>query len=107
MLKRYGTNCAFCSIKRSDLLDAAHIYPKSKLGTDDPRNGIPLCPLHHRVFDNGFAVINPVNYEIEYRKQGPFAEEMNITKKSINHLKNKPHKEALSKIYEDWLRKNK
>jgi hypothetical protein len=32
---------------------AAHIVPKNKNGTDDPRNGLTLCRAHHWAFDAG------------------------------------------------------
>ena len=41
------------------LLDAAHLYPISKKGTDDPRNALVLCALHHRAFDRGLILIDP------------------------------------------------
>lgn len=37
---------------------AAHIYPKSEGGPDDPRNGIPLCKVHHWAFDCGWFSVN-------------------------------------------------
>src|SRR5262249_16488993 len=35
-------------------VQAAHIYPKAKKGSDDLRNGICLCRLHHWAFDVGW-----------------------------------------------------
>jgi len=32
---------------------AAHIIPKARHGSDDPRNGIALCRFHHWTFDRG------------------------------------------------------
>lgn len=83
--KAYGYSCAICDKKRYNLggypeVEAAHIYPKSKDGSDDPRNGIALCKLHHWAFDNGlmsikdnFSILvndqikNDMNYEEIYR----------------------------------------
>ncbi|WP_394324619.1 HNH endonuclease [Haloquadratum walsbyi] len=39
-------------------VEAAHIYPKSEDGTDDIRNGIALCKLHHWAFDCGWIPVN-------------------------------------------------
>ncbi len=52
--------CAFCG---SGLIDhgglfevvGAHIIPHSMHGTDDPRNGVALCPRHHWAFDRGLV----------------------------------------------------
>lgn len=58
----YDYSCAICGKKRFTHagypeVEAAHIYPKSKNGADDPRNGICLCKLHHWAFDNGLFSI--------------------------------------------------
>ena len=39
-------------------MEAAHIYPVEKNGTDDLRNGIALCKLHHWAFDGGLFSIS-------------------------------------------------
>jgi len=49
--KRSGPACALCGLSVKGLVDGAHIIPKEEGGTDDPRNGLPLCPTHHRTFD--------------------------------------------------------
>ena len=39
--------------------EAAHIVPKQKLGTDDPRNGLCLCSTCHWLFDEGiFSILS-------------------------------------------------
>lgn len=49
----YSNRCAICGIQL-DLVEAAHIIPHShKKGTDDPTNGVCLCTLHHKAYDNG------------------------------------------------------
>ena len=64
----YDNQCAVCGKKRFTNsgypeVEAAHIYPKSKNGADDLRNGIALCKLHHWAFDNGLLAITD-NYEV-------------------------------------------
>jgi len=62
--KVYGWKCAVCglSLQTRDSrteIEAAHIFPKSMKGSDDPRNGISLCRTHHWAFDNGlFALVD-------------------------------------------------
>jgi len=55
----YGTRCAICGISLKSLKDkpetqSAHIYPKELDGSDDLRNGICLCHMHHWAFDAGW-----------------------------------------------------
>ena len=60
VLSAYRHQCAFCRLRHSELLDAAHIIPDS-----DPRgepvvsNGISLCRLHHAPFDKFFLGVRP------------------------------------------------
>lgn len=58
VLNAYGSKCAMCGIQLR-LVDAAHIVPVAIDGsTDETSNGIALCALHHRAFDNGFVSFN-------------------------------------------------
>ena len=67
VLQEYSCTCAVCEMrfKLDDLVEAtaAHIIPKRKSGTDDPRNGLSLCRTHHWAFDAGvFSLTN--RYEV-------------------------------------------
>jgi hypothetical protein len=57
VLGAYDFTCAVCEMKfcLGSLIEAtaAHIVPKRKSGTDDPRNGLALCRTHHWAFDVG------------------------------------------------------
>jgi len=67
ILQEYDFTCSVCQMKFriGDLIEsqAAHIVPKRKCGTDDPRNGLALCRTHHWAFDSGIFSIND-NYSI-------------------------------------------
>lgn len=53
VLSAYDRKCAMCGIQLK-LVDAAHIVPVADdNGSDETSNGIALCALHHRAFDNG------------------------------------------------------
>ncbi|MBX0297069.1 HNH endonuclease [Haloarcula nitratireducens] len=59
----YDNRCAICDRRRetpagTPEVEAAHIYPKSEQGADDPRNGLALCKLHHWAFDTGWLAIS-------------------------------------------------
>lgn len=67
VVREYEYTCAVCGMKfhwRSLIeATAAHIIPKHKNGTDDPRNGLSLCRTHHWAFDAGVFTLAD-NYEI-------------------------------------------
>jgi putative restriction endonuclease len=62
ILAAYRSTCAMCGMQLR-LIDAAHIVPvDSPKSTDNTNNGIALCALHHRAFDNGL-----VSFDLKYR----------------------------------------
>ncbi|MFC1751645.1 HNH endonuclease [Patescibacteria group bacterium] len=59
----YENSCAVCSRRRFTKakypeVESAHIYPVEKNGSDDLRNGLALCRLHHWAFDGGLFSID-------------------------------------------------
>jgi hypothetical protein len=100
VLKRYGPRCVVCRLDVLELLDAAHLRPKHKHGSDDPRNGLVLCPTHHRSFDLGLFAIEPETLRIDVRETGPAADRLGIAYPSLDHLERKPHPEALRWAWE-------
>lgn len=73
VLSAYGHRCAMCGLQM-DLLDAAHIVPVTESSsTDETRNGVALCKLHHAAFDR-----NIVSFDSAYRVE--------ISKHATNHL---------------------
>lgn len=67
VIAAYQSQCAFCSLKHTELLDAAHIIPdeeeNSKPTVD---NGLALCKIHHAAFDRYILGVTP-DYEIKVR----------------------------------------
>ncbi|MBL0143872.1 MAG: HNH endonuclease [Betaproteobacteria bacterium] len=62
VLSAYGHRCAMCGLQM-DLLDAAHIVPVTESSsTDETRNGVALCKIHHAAFDR-----NIVSFSTTYR----------------------------------------
>ncbi len=69
LLYGYDFTCAVCGMKfrLGELAEAtaAHIIPKRREGTDDPRNGLALCRTHHWAFDAGvFSVTDDYRVEL-------------------------------------------
>ena len=96
VLKQYGAKCCVCSISVPELLAAAHICGKEHRGSDDWRNGIPLCHTHHSAFDSGFFAVNPSTFGIEVR-EGYSTVTLGLTEAILSPLRQYPHPEAL-----DW-----
>ena len=60
--KLYGFRCAICGSglrtpNGNPEVQSAHIYPKRLDGSDDVRNGICLCRMHHWAMDAGWLSI--------------------------------------------------
>jgi putative restriction endonuclease len=56
----YSGQCAICQLKELRLLDAAHIL-SDVLEDGEPtiQNGLSLCAIHHRAFDQNLVGISP------------------------------------------------
>ena len=55
VLQNYHFKCAVCDMGEVDLLEASHIVPVGHWETSGSAdNGICLCVLHHKMFDNGY-----------------------------------------------------
>ncbi len=64
VLRAYEHRCAVCGLDirigaRTVALDAAHIQWHQAGGPDDVQNGIALCVLHHKLFDEGAFTLSP------------------------------------------------
>jgi putative restriction endonuclease len=64
VLSAYAATCAFCGVQLR-LVEAAHIIPvASESSTDETANGVALCALHHKAYDQ-----NLLSFDEEYRIQ--------------------------------------
>ena len=56
----YNSQCAICRLKELRLLDAAHIVGDvEEHGEPIVRNGLSLCAIHHRAFDQNLVGVSP------------------------------------------------
>jgi hypothetical protein len=94
VLAQYGCKCAVCTITHLSLIKAAHIRGKAHNGSDDWRNGLPLCSTHHDAFDAHLFAINPDTLEID-TMPGITPDAIGITTAILAVLHHKPHVEAL------------
>lgn len=60
VLPAYLNRCAICRLREGQLLDAAHIVGDAEeLGEPVISNGLSLCSIHHRAFDEDLVGISP------------------------------------------------
>jgi putative restriction endonuclease len=60
VLVAYESRCAICRLKEMRLLDAAHIVGDLEAaGEPHVSNGLSLCPIHHRSFDQDLVGVSP------------------------------------------------
>jgi putative restriction endonuclease len=56
----YSSQCAICRLKELRLLDAAHIVGDAQeLSEPTVSNGLSLCAIHHRAFDQDLVGVSP------------------------------------------------
>jgi len=106
VMSRYGYKCAVCSIRHKALIHAAHICGVDDDGSDDWRNGIPLCGTHHLAFDEHLFCFDPENNEIKM-KPGITASSISISEIKLKTKKEiTPHFESLTwrfrKAFQSW-----
>lgn len=59
VLRAYVRTCAFCRLKRPELVEAAHILGDARGGPPVVPNGVSLCRLHHAAFDRNLMGMSP------------------------------------------------
>lgn len=106
VLKRYGPKCAVCNVRAVELLQAAHLIPKEKNGSDDPRNGLVLCANHHLAFDAGLFTITPGSLGLCFQSSGPQPVALGVTARRLEPMRSHPHEIALTWRYTQWLQRH-
>jgi putative restriction endonuclease len=64
----YASQCAICRLKELSLLDAAHILSDAESGEPEIRNGLSLCAIHHRAYDQNLVGVSP-DYEVRVSRR--------------------------------------
>jgi hypothetical protein len=102
VFQRYGRACVACGLAIEGLVHAAHLCPVERSGSNDPRNGLPMCVLHHTAFDLGHWAIDPATLDLRERADGPTFEDLRITSTSLKGLPALPHPAALEYLWQRW-----
>jgi putative restriction endonuclease len=88
VLTAYNFHCAICGIQLK-LVEAAHIIPVNHdNGTDETRNGLALCALHHKAYDQALITIAEV-YSVQ------------ISRSRVSELQNQKLSDGLAKFSQD------
>lgn len=65
----YADRCAICRLKEVRLLDAAHIIGDLEgRGEPEVSNGLSLCSIHHRAFDQDLVGVTP-DYQVRVARR--------------------------------------
>jgi putative restriction endonuclease len=110
----YSSQCAICRLKELRLLDAAHIVGDVEdLGEPNVSNGLSLCAIHHRAFDNNLVGVSP-NYVVHVSRQlrededGPMLEVLKGFHEQSLHVpsdrRDRPDRERLDARFAEFLR---
>lgn len=102
-IRRYGSRCVVTGTDVVEMLDAAHVIPVEKGGSDDPRNSLLLTASAHRAFDARLWAIHPSTLRVETKENGPTIQRMKILNADLSGMRNLPHKSALEWRYEHFL----
>jgi putative restriction endonuclease len=69
VLPAYRHQCTICRLKEPRLLDAAHIVgDAAPRGVPAVANGLSLCSIHHRAFDQDLVGVSP-DYEVHVSRR--------------------------------------
>jgi putative restriction endonuclease len=69
VLHVYRSRCTICRLNEPRLLDAAHIVGDlEKRGEPEVTNGLSLCSIHHRAFDEDLVGITP-DYDVRVSRR--------------------------------------
>jgi putative restriction endonuclease len=105
VITAYHSQCAFCNLKHSELLDAAHIVPDGEPdGTPTVDNGLALCKIHHSAFDQYIIGVTP-DYQIKVRKD--ILQEIDGPMLTYGFQKMHNRKLSLPKSKEAWPNRDK
>lgn len=67
ILSAYKERCCVCELRERPLLDAAHIVAdRLPEGIATVRNGMAMCPTHHRAYDRDVLLVDP-DYRVRIR----------------------------------------
>jgi putative restriction endonuclease len=113
VLPAYSDRCAICRLKELRLLDAAHITPDTAdSGVAAVSNGISLCTIHHRAFDQDLVGVSPdfhvrVSRRLLDEEDGPMLELLKQFERAPLHVPRRaelrPDRDRLAARFDRFL----
>lgn len=114
VMAAYRHQCAVCRLKKTKLLDAAHILPdQHERGQPVIQNGLSLCKIHHAAYDANILGIDPectihIDEQTLFEHDGPMLlhglQEMHGEAIVLpNQTDKKPDPERLAERFEEFL----
>lgn len=114
VLPAYDERCTICHLKEVRLLDAAHIVADAEiLGEPSVTNGLSLCAIHHRAYDQDLVAVTP-DYTVDVARRlrededGPMLEVLKTFHGASIHLPGRralrPDPERLARRYDEFVR---
>ena len=113
VIPAYDVQCTICRLREARLLDAAHIVSDADvLGEPHVPNGLSLCAIHHRAFDQNLVAVTP-NYDVAVSRRllededGPMLDVLQACHGITIHLPrrpaHRPDRERLAVRYEQFV----
>jgi putative restriction endonuclease len=109
----YSSQCAICRLKELRLLDAAHIVGDvEEFGEPSVSNGLSLCAIHHRAFDENLVGISPgyvvhISRRLREDEDGPMLDLLKRFHETRLHVPtreaNRPDRERLNARFSRFL----
>jgi len=110
VLPAYRDRCAICRLKEVRLLDAAHITGDALAeGAASIQNGLSLCSIHHRAFDQNLVGVSPdyvvrVSARLLDEEDGPMLDLLkqfhDVPLTLPSRVEHRPDRERLAARYE-------
>ena len=111
VLPAYRERCTICRLKETRLLDAAHIVPFAQpSASESVSNGLSLCSIHHKAFDQHLVGISP-DYEVRVSRRllddedGPMLDVLKGFHGRPIELPRRPHRPARPRAARGPLRR--
>jgi putative restriction endonuclease len=90
ILAAYGERCCICELRERPLLDAAHIVPdRLPEGVPEVRNGLAMCPTHHRAYDQNLVLVTE-QYRVEVQHDRLLHANSEATKRTLLAFDGRP-----------------
>lgn len=113
VLGAYQRRCAVCELKKTPLLDAAHITEDSDdQGLPIVTNGLALCKIHHAAYDENILGISPdyivrINSKVLIEIDGPMLKHglQEMDRRNLwvpTRLKDRPDRERLAARFDQF-----